>query len=783
MTGGFSGGRMGFGIPKAVSYSLLLAAAYYVSARLGLRLQFQETQATPFWPPSGIALAALFLFGARLGGGVFLGAFLANLADFYVKSRALLPVGGLGLLQHLAGHPEHIVISAGIGLGNTLEAVAGSYLVRRFVVGSDIFQDIRNILWFILWALICCIIAATIGVCSLFAGAALPYPLLSTTWVTWWLGDATGILIFTPLVLAWSRLGRDQLRAQPWGRMAAALLLLFLLCQFTFNAWFNAELSGLSRYLFDGWLDLTVLFTTEAYMLIPVLLWIEFGFGTVAATLGIAITAGIAVVGTVNGRGPFLEATQNESLLVLQGFLGVMSITVLVLDAALRERRRALGEVTRAHDELELRIRERTAQLSEANDELSLKIRERNLALARLEQETAERRRTEEILHQSQKMEVLGQLTGGIAHDFNNLLHVIFGSIETLQRRLKTAAPELRQPIDMALRSSEKAATLTQRLLAFSRRQPLQPKPVDLNGLVAGMSDLLRRALGESVAVETVLGGGLWSVFVDPSQLESAVLNLAVNARDAMPEGGKLTLETANVFLDESYAAAQAEVAAGPYVMIAVSDTGIGMTAEVIAKAFEPFFTTKEHGKGTGLGLSQVYGFIKQSGGHLKIYSEPGDGTTVKLYLPRLATGEPRERMVDVQPIPTGTPKETILLVEDNEDVRVHSAEMLGELGYRVVTAPDGPTALGLLEAEHAIRLLFTDLGLPGGVNGRQLAEEARRRDPGLKVLFTTGYAQNAVVHRGRLDPGVALITKPFTYAALAAKVRDILAQTAQAEG
>jgi PAS domain S-box-containing protein len=390
--------------------------------------------------------------------------------------------------------------------------------------------------------------------------------------------------------------------------------------------------------------------------------------------------------------------------------------------------------------------------------------------------DTTERRRMEEALRQSQKMEAVGQLTGGVAHDFNNLLTVVIGNLDSLQQRLAGADAESRRLIEAATRGAIRGATLTQRLLAFSRRQPLEPKPISPNKLVTGMSDLLQRTLGERIAVETVLAAGLWWVSADANQLESALLNLAVNARDAMPAGGKLTIETANVYLDESYAAGHEEVASGQYAMLAVSDTGTGMTREVADRAFEPFFTTKEVGQGTGLGLSQVYGFVKQSGGHVKIYSEPGQGTTVKLYLPRLAAGGGWPGLEPDQQAPAmAASGERILLVEDDEDVRGFGADALRELGYRVVEATDGTSALQLFGEEPGIDLLFTDVGLPGQLNGRQLADACRQRRPGLKVLFTTGYARNAITHHGRLDPGVELIAKPFTSAALAAKVRQIL--------
>jgi PAS domain S-box-containing protein len=381
-------------------------------------------------------------------------------------------------------------------------------------------------------------------------------------------------------------------------------------------------------------------------------------------------------------------------------------------------------------------------------------------------------------LAQSQKMDALGQLSGGIAHDFNNLLHVIMNGVEILERRLKAIDPDSRQYLDMIKRNTSRAASLTQRMLAFARRQPLAPRPLEPNKLVAGMVDLLQRALGESIALETVLGGGVWAVSVDGNQLEAAILNLAVNARDAMPGGGKLTIETTNAFLDEAYASAHAEVKPGQYALIAVSDTGSGMSDEVRAKAFDPFFTTKEPGQGTGLGLSQVYGFIKQSGGHVKIYSEPGEGTTVKLYLPRLsAAASADETWHDVPAIQTSATAEKILVVEDDEDVRVFTAEVLRALGYKVSTAEDARSALRALELDPDIDLLFTDVGLPNGINGRQLADQVRQRHPSMKVLYTTGYARNAIVHHGRLDPDVQLLVKPFTQAALARKVRQIFDQ------
>ena len=397
----------------------------------------------------------------------------------------------------------------------------------------------------------------------------------------------------------------------------------------------------------------------------------------------------------------------------------------------------------------------------------------------RVRAEIDERLKTEEALRQVQKMQTIGQLTGGIAHDFNNLLQVMLGNLEAVERQLHAKAPLNRPRIDRqvaaALRAVERATQMTQQLLAFSRSQPLNPKPLDANELVLRMTELFRRTLGESVAIETVIEPNLRPAYADQNQLEATLLNLAVNARDAMPTGGRLTIETANYAFDQSEHDPWEEFASGEYVMIAVSDTGTGIAKDVMPRIFEPFFTTKEVGRGTGLGLSQAYGFAKQSGGNIKIYSEVGVGTTAKLYLPAGPLPSGADRRDTLPDARRGASGELILVVEDDPGVRAFTVETLLELGYRVLEAADGVEALRQLESEPLIRLMFTDVGLPGAMTGRQLADMAKARWPDLKVLFTTGYARNAIVHHGRLDPGVELITKPFTGSALAARVRELL--------
>jgi PAS domain S-box-containing protein len=383
-----------------------------------------------------------------------------------------------------------------------------------------------------------------------------------------------------------------------------------------------------------------------------------------------------------------------------------------------------------------------------------------------------------EQLYQSQKMDAVGQLTGGVAHDFNNLLTIIIGNLDGAKRAVESGQTgmqeRLARAIDQALTGAQRAARLTAHLLAFSRRQPLEPKVLDVNKLLRHLSTFLKPSLGEQVQLEVVGAGGVWQVEADDTQLETAILNLALNARDAMPEGGKLTIEASNTFLDEIYCSRNAEVRPGQYVEISVTDNGAGMTGEVAGRAFEPFFTTKETGQGTGLGLSQVYGFVKQIGGHVKIYSEPGHGTTVKIYLPRVKGGSVVETPEPQEPkMPAALGGEAILVVEDDDDVRAFIAETLRELNYIVFRATDAPSALKILTSER-VDLILTDVVLPGR-NGRDLADEATAKRPGLRVLFMTGYSRNAIVHNGRLDQGVNMIQKPFTQAALAAKIRSLL--------
>jgi signal transduction histidine kinase len=392
-----------------------------------------------------------------------------------------------------------------------------------------------------------------------------------------------------------------------------------------------------------------------------------------------------------------------------------------------------------------------------------------------VEERTAQLRHNEEVLRQSQKMEAVGQLTGGIAHDFNNMLTGIIGSLELLRRRLaRGRTDDLDGLIDLGVTSANRAAGLTHRLLAFSRRQSLDSKPVEMNSLVVSMAELLQRSIDESIRLDLQLSDPLWVAEADPNQLESALLNLVINARDAMPDGGRLVVTTANRYLDADFTQDHSNLEAGDYVVLSVTDSGCGMPQSTINRAFDPFFTTKPIGQGTGLGLSMIYGFSKQSGGHVTIESEVGQGTTVSLFLPRFGGDVPLDHPVASQHAPLAHDGETVLIVEDDPAVRVLVCTVLSDLGYAFVEAGDADSAVPILDSPQRIDLLISDVGLPG-MNGRQLAEIGRQLRSDLKVLFITGYAEHAAVRGGFLDPGMQMITKPFTFDLLTAKVQEMI--------
>ena len=482
---------------------------------------------------------------------------------------------------------------------------------------------------------------------------------------------------------------------------------------------------------------------------------------TEAALTTVNSDAGLRLMQDVRDRISAIQSAEDRLLarrqsiaarsgILLQAGVGFAFLLICILGILIaRYTRRSVGEITTARD-----------QLMTSNQALREQI--------------ARREQVESQLRQSQKMEALGQLTGGIAHDFNNMLGVIMGAHDLISRRIKKGDNDIERFLDAATNATERAAILTRRLLAFARQQPLVPQPIDANKMIVNMSDLLHSTLGEQIRIETVAAAGLWTIHADAQQLENAILNIAINARDAMPDGGKVTIETANAFLDEAYCRQNPEVAPGQFVMIAITDTGSGMSPEVASRVFDPFFTTKPSGKGTGLGLSQVYGFVKQSHGHIKIYSEVGAGTNVKIYLPRLVGDAKDIQRKTSEPMHMGDRSEIILVVEDDALMRRLTTEALHELGYTVFDSENAANALAILDRVADVKLLFTDVVMPD-INGRKLADAAVRRRPGLKVLFTTGYTANAVVHGGVLDAGVHMISKPFTLDQLAAKVRAVL--------
>jgi len=833
--------RLGLGTAQDIAALIAVAAIYFLLAKFGLMLASVNPSATPIWPPSGLAFAALMIFGHRIWPAVFLGAFAAN----------ALTAGSLAT-------------SAAIAAGNSLEAVVGVWLINAWSNGRDTFASPIGVAKF---AMICLgpstMISATIGVVSLSVAGYADWTKFASIWTTWWLGDLAGALVFAPLLVLWMRqdAGTEE-RPSPF-----EVLTIF------------ATAAAIGALTFSPLFEQGLYRDPLAFLTVVPLLWAALRGGPRETATVAVILSSIAVWGTYAGSGPFVRGDVNASFLLLLMFIISTAVPSLTLAAAVAQRRQTVQDLRRSHDELGRQVDQRTAELADKERQFRLlvqgvtdyaiymldtkgRVRSWNLGaeriigyhaeeaigldfasfypaeerdagvpqraleqaqsagvfkregwhirkdgsrfwanvvmhplyddggsvvgFAKVTRDVSERKAAEEKLQQSrdqllqaQKMEAVGQLTGGVAHDFNNLLTVILGNLENAERQLDAgAAPDvarLRRAIGSAMRGARRATTLTQHLLAFSRRQPLVPKPIDVNAFISSEVEFLQRTLGETVKVQSALGAGLWRIEADESQLAAAVLNLAVNARDAMARGGKLTVETANAELDAADGAGNPESRPGQYVMIAMSDTGTGMSSEVLDRVFEPFFSTKSAGEGTGLGLSQVYGFVNQSGGHVKIVSALGRGTTVKLYFPRLlGRGDERER-----PMPkhsaAGRAGETILVVEDEELVREFLLDVLREANFEVLEAADANAALRIIE-QHDVRidLLLSDVVLPG-INGRELVNRALRLRPDLKVLFMTGYSRDAIVHEGRLDPGVELVQKPVTEAVLAARIRELL--------
>jgi signal transduction histidine kinase/CheY-like chemotaxis protein len=621
------------------------------------------------------------------------------------------------------------VAAAATAAANALEAFAGVFLVNRWADGRDVFAAPGAVAGFVLIAMVTAAVCAGVGAAaSVDASVGIAnlaqigdWETLASAWLKWWFGDVAGVLIITPVLVLWATSYPRSFALRPLLEAIAVL----------------AAAGAIAAAAFAPFLTEDAIRGRLGVLAVLPLLWAALRRGPRdTATVGL-IVAGFAVWGTLFAEGPLAPSLRAEPLLLLAFLIGpLVPALTLAADASWRKRAERL-------------LRDARRDLQQVRAEFA----------------------------QAQKMEAVGQLTGGVAHDFNNLLTVILGNLDMAQRQLEPStepsAERLRRVINNAVRGAQRATTITQRLLAFSRKQPLDPKPLDVNALLDGMADFMRRSLGETVSLEIVPGDGLWQVEADPTQLEAALINLAVNARDAMAKTGKQTSETGNVLLDEVYCERHDELVPGQYVQIAVADTGSGMSKEVLQRVFEPFFTTKEAGHGTGLGLSQVYGFVKQSGGHIHIDSQPGKGTIVRIFLPRLR-GEVRDERAP-QPGARGDGADTILLVEDDHDVRTYVVEILRELHYRVLEAHDADSALAMVDRNDIrIDLLLTDVVLPG-MNGQQLAEELKARQPGIRVLFMSGYSRDAIVHDGRLDPGVELMQKPLTHEVLAQRVRAVL--------
>ena len=714
-----------------------IALLYYGAASLGLPLAWGNTNASPVWPSAGIAFAAVLWLGSRVWPGVAVGAFLANVETF---------------LRNQAADPGTILAtSAVISVGNTLEAVGGAYLLRRVAGSSGLFDRALDVFKFVAAALVACVVSASIGATTVsVAGLASParYP---TVWFTWWLGDVVGVLVVTPLLLAWCY--RPPRSWRPRQALEAAVLFggLVLASQLGFGGW---PLPKDAHY-------------PLGFLPIPFLVWAAFRFGPREAATAAAVTAGIAVWDTMHGFGPFVGTTVQGSLLFLQAFVGVLAATILAMAAVVAERQDAQATLRRARDELEGRVTERTQELLRLTETLRADITERRQSEEAL-------RVSEAQLVQAQKMEAVGQLAGGIAHDFNNLLTVIGGRSALLLQR-GGFSDAVRTDVELIGKTADRAAALTRQLLAFSRKQVLEPRPVEPNALVGGVAPMLRRLIGEHIELVIVAGRDVGHVMADPGQVEQVIMNLVVNARDAMPDGGMVKIETAGRDLPEAARHAQGQVPPGPYVTLSVQDAGSGMDTATLARIFEPFFTTKEPGKGTGLGLSTVHGIVHQSGGYIGVDSAPGRGTTFTIYLPRIAAGAV---ITDAAPpAPSGAMRgtETVLLVEDEEEVRRLASEILKGCGYTVLETGDPLEALTMAERRSgAVDLLVTDMVMPA-MGGSELAERLTITCRGMRVLYISGYTDEMITQAGTSGSGRAFLHKPFTPHDLTRKVREVL--------
>ncbi len=804
-------------IIRRIIETITVAGIYFLLGKLGQELAIPPGTVTLVWPPSGFALAMLLLYGRRMWLGVFWGAMAVNT---------------LGLSGQSAEAPvvATVVIGISIGIGSVLQPLLGTVLIQRYIGEGGLLEKAKNTLTFAAIIPAMCLVSATVGASSLYFAGLVDTAHFAELWLTWWLGDGVGILIITPLLLAWCKRWKFPRNSKSLPMLLVIFTMLTMSGLVSFGALFGEE--GNSYPLqFLAW---------------PFLLWLALRFNERAVTSGLLLLACIAIWQTVDGRGPYYLSTPYLSLLLLQLYIVVSVLTVTVITALANERNQAENAMQIAYSQVEGNLRERETWLSSIlkNSPVYVALRDiqgRYLAVSRnypallgmredeligrtnedvlprriaeilvpadkqvldtglsvqrqlhqrvngsdrhfmserfpledadgritgicgISSDITEIKKVQEGLGQAQKMEAVGQLTGGIAHDFNNILAVIQGNAELFSPEAKNENAQ----VQAILRATQRGAELSQRLLAFSRRQQLRPQPLDLAKLVLGMTDLLTRTLGATIDIETIATAGILPVMADSGQVENALLNLAINARDAMPDGGKLTIECHNVHLDGSYVALNPEAKEGHYGVLTVTDDGSGMPADVKAQVFEPFFTTKEVGRGSGLGLSMVYGFAKQSGGHVDIYSEEGKGTTVKLYLPCAEENAALEKSEPSSDLPKGG-GETILVIEDDENVREMACGMLERLGYQVTAAVDAADARPKLAQEDDFDLVLSDVVLPGGVSGPEFADEVRRDYPNLPIIFMSGYPAEAAMRNGFVGSDRVLLNKPFNMAQLA---------------
>jgi signal transduction histidine kinase len=679
-----------------------------------------------------VAVGVMYFFVVR---------FSLELVAVYPGANAIWPPTGFALAAVLLGgywvapavlvgaYAANAVFSgpsyaaAAAALGNGLIAIGGGFLLNWLAGGRNAFAAPAASAKFVLIAIFIAAISAAVGSClTLDLGTStrieqVDWEKFASVWFAWWLGDLAAVLLITPALVVW---------VTGWALRQSLESIAILATASAFGA--------VSLTLAPGFVSAAPL----AIVAVLLLLWAALRGGPRVSTTVALILVAFGIAG-ISLREPLVKAVPEGSLSLLMIFLiGTATPSlILAIDAAQRKRAERI-------------LRDTRKELGKAREQFA----------------------------QSQKMEAVGQITSGVAHDFNNLLTVIVGNLDIAQRQLdskaEVSAERLRRLINNAMRGAERATIMTSQLLAFTRKEPFNPKPLNINTLVHGLSDFLRRSLGEAITLDIRSSKGLWQAEADAVQLEAAILNLAVNARDAMAAGGKLTITTENSWLDEKYCQQHEELVAGPYVLIAISDTGAGMSKEILERVFEPFFTTKKAGQGTGLGLSQVYGFVKESKGHVEIDSKPGEGTTVTIYLPASPGNVEEEQTTEVQ-IPTAGSPPTILLVEDDHDVRAYVAETLRELNYRVLETHDAESALVLVDRDNVrVDLLLADLVLPG-INGSQLTEQLKARQPEARVLFMTGYSQGATIHLGPSETDLEMLHKPLTREALEQKVRQIL--------